>query len=113
MIVTFFNASGIDFGNFLNAHLESETLSPNCVISTIARNPCPNFIERSKGLSSVPSSDCFFLSVLNDCLKKIGNEDVKKKFAGCDWTSCPVVMSSLRIVIVNPGIKNMDSLLRR
>ena len=34
MIVTFFNASGIDFGNFLNAHLESKILSPNYVTST-------------------------------------------------------------------------------
>jgi hypothetical protein len=31
MIVTFFNASGIDFGNFLNAHLRSTILSPNYV----------------------------------------------------------------------------------
>jgi len=36
MIVTFFNASGIDFGNFLNAHLGSKKLSPNYVKSTIA-----------------------------------------------------------------------------
>jgi hypothetical protein len=34
MIVTFFNASGIDFGNFLNAHLRFKRLSPNYVIST-------------------------------------------------------------------------------
>jgi hypothetical protein len=27
MIVTFFNASGIDFGNFLNAHLKSKRMS--------------------------------------------------------------------------------------
>ena len=33
MIVTFFNASGIDFGNFLNAHLKSKILSPNYVTS--------------------------------------------------------------------------------
>jgi hypothetical protein len=33
MIVTFFNASGIDFGNFLNAHLKSKIVSPNYVIS--------------------------------------------------------------------------------
>jgi hypothetical protein len=29
MIVTFSNASGIDFGNFLNAHLKSKKLSSN------------------------------------------------------------------------------------
>jgi hypothetical protein len=34
MIVTFFNASGIDFGNFLNAHLRFKILSPNYVTST-------------------------------------------------------------------------------
>ncbi len=34
MIVTFFNASGIDFGNFLNAHLGSKKLSPNYATST-------------------------------------------------------------------------------
>ena len=34
MTVTFFNASGIDFGNFLNAHLRSTMLSPNYVTST-------------------------------------------------------------------------------
>jgi len=34
MIVTFFYASGIDFGNFLNAHLKSEKLSPNYLTST-------------------------------------------------------------------------------
>jgi hypothetical protein len=38
MIVTFFNASGIDFGNFLNAHLRPKTLSANDVTSTIARS---------------------------------------------------------------------------
>jgi hypothetical protein len=32
MIVTFFNASGIDFGNFLNAHLKSKRLSTNYLI---------------------------------------------------------------------------------
>ena len=35
MIVTFFNASGIDFGNFLNAHLKSKILSPNYLTYTI------------------------------------------------------------------------------
>ncbi len=34
MIVTFFNASGIDFGNFLNAHLKSQILPPNYLTST-------------------------------------------------------------------------------
>ena len=34
MIVTFFNASGIDFGNFLNAHLKSKRLSTNYLTST-------------------------------------------------------------------------------
>jgi hypothetical protein len=36
MIVTFFNASGIDSGNFLDAHLRSEILPPNYVTSAIA-----------------------------------------------------------------------------
>jgi len=34
MIVTFFNASGIDFGNFLNAHLKSKRLSLKYLTST-------------------------------------------------------------------------------
>ena len=37
MIVTFFNASGIDFGNFLNAHLTSKTVSSNHLISAIPK----------------------------------------------------------------------------
>jgi hypothetical protein len=34
MTVTFFNASGIDFRNFLNAHLRSKMLFPNYVTFT-------------------------------------------------------------------------------
>ncbi len=34
MIVTFLNASGFDFGNFLNAHLRSKILSPKYLTST-------------------------------------------------------------------------------
>jgi len=34
---SFFSASGIDFGYFLNAHLKSKILSPNYLTSTIAK----------------------------------------------------------------------------
>jgi hypothetical protein len=34
MIVSFFDASGIDFGNFLNAHLKSKILSTKYLAST-------------------------------------------------------------------------------
>ncbi len=37
MIVIFLNASGIDFGNFLNAHLRSKMLALNYVRSVNAR----------------------------------------------------------------------------
>jgi len=39
MIVTFLNASGIDFGNFLNAHLKPKKLSSNYLTATIS-NKC-------------------------------------------------------------------------
>jgi len=46
MIVTFFNASGIDFGNFLNAHLRSKKLSSNYLTSVVVNAPvfCVSYI---------------------------------------------------------------------
>jgi hypothetical protein len=78
MIVTFFNASGIDFGNFLNAHLKSKILSPNYATSTIANT----FVFLSAGsvkqshpfplfwiASSLCSSSSVTLSFYDDTLQ--------------------------------------------
>jgi len=66
MIVTFFNAFGIDFGNFLNAHLKSEILSPNYATSPIA-----NGVKQSHFwiASSLCSSSSVTLSLYDDSLQ--------------------------------------------
>jgi len=48
-----------------------------------------------------------------NCVKKIRNEDVKKYLQAEVGLNFLVLMSSPRIVIGDPRIKNMDSLLRR
>jgi hypothetical protein len=48
MIVTFFNASGIDFGNFWNAHLKSKKPTSSYLTSIITKD-----IEAVSGLNGI------------------------------------------------------------
>jgi hypothetical protein len=71
MTVTFFNASGIDFGNCLNAHLGSKKLSPHYATST-AMTPVrfPGKIKGEAALCCIESNcpveafsvECFLTS---------------------------------------------------
>ncbi len=69
MIVIFFNASGIDFGNFLNAHLKSKILSPNYVTSTICEHLDNFILSTVEGVGTGSHVEMAFIFITNICLR--------------------------------------------